>query len=54
MGKTAAIAVRMEPEIKAALEKAAAADRRSVASFVEKTLAEHLEKAGYLKKPKGR
>jgi hypothetical protein len=52
--RTAAIGIRVEPEIKAAAEKAAKEDRRTVASLVEKVLVEHLENAGYLKKPKAR
>lgn len=35
--------------MKKALEEAAAADRRPVASYVEKVLYEHLKKKGYLK-----
>jgi hypothetical protein len=50
MVKTSAISVRVSDEVKAAAEKAAEADSRSVASFVEKLLTEHLRKAGYLKK----
>jgi hypothetical protein len=48
--RTAAIGIRVEPEIKAAVEKAAAADRRTVASFIEKILVEYLEEHGHLKK----
>ena len=50
MAKTSAISVRVSEEVKAAAEKAAEADSRSVASYVEKLLADHLKKAGYLKK----
>ena len=50
MVKTSAISVRVSDEVKAAAEKAAADDSRSVASYVEKLLAEHLRKQGYLKK----
>ena len=50
MTRTAAIGIRVEPEIKAAVEKAAAADRRTVASFIEKILVEYLEEHGHLKK----
>jgi hypothetical protein len=52
MVRAAAISVRVESGVKAAVEKAAAADRRTVASFVEKILIEHLEEHGYLKKPR--
>jgi hypothetical protein len=50
MAKSSAISVRVPDEVKAAVEKAAAADSRSVASYVEKLLAEHLRKQGFLKK----
>jgi hypothetical protein len=50
MTKTAAISVRVDPEIKAAAKKAADDDRRTVASLVEKVLVEYLTKNGYLKK----
>ena len=42
MTRTAAISVRVEPALKAALEKAAAADRRSLASYVENILVDHI------------
>ena len=48
MAKTSAISVRVPDDIKAAAEKAAAADSRSVASLVEKVLTEWLRKTGYL------
>jgi hypothetical protein len=41
---------RLAPEIKAAAEKAAADDHRSLSSLLEKILADYLKKAGYLKK----
>jgi hypothetical protein len=50
MARTAAIGIRVEPNIKEAAEKAAAADRRTVASLVEKVLVEWLTEKGYLKK----
>ena len=49
MPKDAAIGVRMAGEIKQAAAKAAAADRRSVSSLVEKLLVEFLILEGYLK-----
>jgi hypothetical protein len=52
MPRTASIGIRVEPDVKAAAEKAAAADRRTVASLIEKLLVEYLEEHGYLKKPK--
>lgn len=48
--KTATLNLRIEPEIKAAAEKAAAADRRSITSLVEKLLADYLREKGYLPK----
>ena len=49
MAKSSAISVRVSDIVKAAAEKAAAADSRSVASYVEKLLSEHLREKGYLK-----
>ncbi len=49
MPKTAAIHIRVAPAIKKAAERAAEADRRSVASLVEKVLVEYLARDGYLK-----
>tara|TARA_R100000365_G_C2730726_1_gene61041 strand:+ start:749 stop:895 length:147 start_codon:yes stop_codon:yes gene_type:complete len=43
MVKTSAITFRTEPEIKEALEKAAKADGRTVASYVERLVIAHLE-----------
>ncbi len=50
MARTSAIGIRVEPELKAAAERAAADDRRTVASLVEKALVQFLEKEGYLPK----
>ncbi len=50
MAKTAALSVRVDPDVKAAAEKAASDDRRTVASLVEKVLAEWLREKGYLPK----
>jgi hypothetical protein len=49
MGKTPSLGVRVQPATKAALEKAAAEDLRTVSSLVEKILIEWLRKKGYLK-----
>jgi predicted transcriptional regulator len=43
MAKTAAISIRVEPELKAALEQLAREDRRPLASLVEKVLADFVE-----------
>lgn len=48
MTKSAAIAFRVEPEIKTAAVQAAVDDHRSVASLLEKLLVEHLRSTGYL------
>lgn len=50
MTRTASIGIRVEPDIKAAAEKAAADDHRTVASLIEKLLIEYLRQQGYLKK----
>lgn len=54
MTKTSAISVRVPDELKAAAEKAATDDRRSLASYVELVLMQHLQDKGYLTSPKGR
>jgi len=50
MVKTAPLGFRVDPEIKAALERAAVADGRSVSAMVERLLAEGLRRRGYLPK----
>lgn len=47
MARTASIGIRVEPELKAAAERAAASDHRSVASLLEKLLVEHLREHGF-------
>jgi len=54
MVKTPSLGVRIRPEAKAALIKAAEDDRRSMSSMVEKILEEYLEAHGYLQKPKAK
>ncbi|MCT7375467.1 hypothetical protein [Chelativorans salis] len=51
MARTAALGLRIEPIVKEALEKAAKADRRTVASYVEMLIVADLEAKGFL--PKG-
>lgn len=46
--KTASIGLRVEPEVKEALEVAAKAERRSVASLLEFLAVEYLVKKGFL------
>lgn len=52
--KSAVLNLRIEPEIKAALEQAAKDERRSVTSYVEMLLIPHLRATGYLPDPKKR
>ena len=47
--KTAQVNLRIMPALKAAAEKAAADDQRSLTSLVEKLLTDYLRKNGYLK-----
>jgi len=47
--KTAQVNLRLQPSLKAAAEKAAAADRRSLTSLIEKLLSDYLQKNGYMK-----
>ena len=44
--KTATINVRISPELKDAAERAAAKDRRSLTSLIEKLLDDHLREVG--------
>lgn len=48
MARTNPLGVRVEPEIKDALERAAKADDRSVSSLVERILRGWLEERGFL------
>jgi hypothetical protein len=50
MARTAAIGIRVEPEIKEAAERAAQKDRRTLASLMEKILIDWLEGNGHLPK----
>jgi hypothetical protein len=47
--KTAQVNLRLQPSLKAAAEKAAAADRRSLTSLIERLLADYCKKHGFLK-----
>jgi hypothetical protein len=47
--KSALVQLRIRPSMKAAAEKAASDDERSLTSLIEKLLAEYLRKKGYLK-----
>jgi hypothetical protein len=46
--RTALIAFRVEPTVKSAAEQAAADERRSVSSFMEKMLVAYLQRRNYL------
>jgi hypothetical protein len=48
--KAATLNLRIEPELKAAAEKAAADDRRSLTSLIETLLADYLKRKGYFRK----
>ena len=48
MARTVAISVRVEPDLKAAAERAAKDDRRTLASLVEIALIDYLSHKGYL------
>jgi len=48
--RTAQLAMRIPPQLKALAEKAAVDDQRSLTSLVEKLLVEHLKAKGYLRK----
>lgn len=50
MTKTANLALRLPPELKAALEEASRADARSVSNYVELVLTNHLREKGLLPK----
>jgi hypothetical protein len=47
--KTAQINMRIDPELKEAAERAAADDRRSLSSLIEKLLTDHCRNQGLLK-----
>ncbi len=49
--KSVTLNLRIDPELKAAAEKAAAADRRSLTSLVEKLLEGYLRDRGFLGRP---
>jgi hypothetical protein len=47
--RTVPLGLRITPTLKVAIDKAAADDERSVASYIEGVVSEHLRKKGYLK-----
>jgi hypothetical protein len=48
MVKTNSLGVRVDPDVKAALERAAKADDRSISNLVERILREWVTKNGFL------
>ena len=50
MAKLEPIGLRLEPEERAALEKAAAADARTMSALARKVLTDWLRQGGWLKK----
>ena len=48
------IGVRVEPDVKEAIAKAAADDRRTMSAWIEIVLVERLQKDGYLPKAKSK
>lgn len=48
--KSAQLNIRIKPEMKAAADRAAADDQRSLTSLVEKLLSDYLKQKGYLPK----
>jgi len=48
--KTAQVNLRVDPQLKAAADKAAADDHRSLTSLIEKLLSDYLKRRGYLSK----
>jgi hypothetical protein len=49
MAKTTPLGVRLNPETKAALDKAAKDEARSLSNLIERVLTEWLKAKGYLK-----
>jgi hypothetical protein len=45
--KTAQVNLRIDPQLKSAVEKAAADDHRSLTSLIEKLLLDYLKRKGY-------
>lgn len=51
MQKSKPTSIRLSPDVKAAAERAAKEDVRSLASLIEKLLTDHLREKGYLPSP---
>jgi predicted HicB family RNase H-like nuclease len=52
--RSAQFNMRIDPELKKAAERAAADDRRSLSSLVEKLLTDHCREGGYLEEDRPR
>lgn len=52
MAKNLPLGIRLEPDERAALEKAAASEDRSMSALGRKIIAEWLRKNGWMKAPK--
>jgi len=50
MAKTPPLGVRLDPDVKAALERAAQADDRSLSALIAKIVAEWVRREGWLKR----
>lgn len=50
MARTASIGIRVEPELKEVVEKAAKEDDRTVAQWIERAIIKVLKEGGYLPK----
>ena len=50
MVRATSIGIRLSDEVKAALERAAKADRRTISAYVEKLIVDDLEQKGFLPK----
>jgi hypothetical protein len=48
---TSTLNIKLGREVLSAVERAAAEDRRSITSFIERLLSEHLYTKGYLRRP---
>jgi ribbon-helix-helix CopG family protein len=51
MAKTLSLGIRLQPEVKAALERAALADGRSLSNLVERVLSLWLTEHGHMQAP---
>lgn len=52
--RSAQLAFRVSPDVRAAIDKAASADSRTMSAWIELALTERLQRDGYLSKPRGK